>query len=72
LYFPKIGAQLNNVFCFKPTSKNNNTKKETFDDIHVMFSPNISSALEISYNEVKIEDIKSREIDAHYYFFKFL
>ncbi|KAG4084906.1 hypothetical protein H8356DRAFT_1341536 [Neocallimastix lanati (nom. inval.)] len=45
---------LNNVFCFKPTSKNNNTKKETFDDIHVMFSPNISSALEISYNEYVI------------------
>jgi len=31
-------------------------KKETFDDILVIFSPNISSALEISYNEVKIEN----------------
>ena len=36
-----------------------------------MFSPNISFALEISYHEVKIEDIKSREIDAHYHFFIF-
>ncbi|KAG4108048.1 hypothetical protein H8356DRAFT_1268207 [Neocallimastix lanati (nom. inval.)] len=68
---PKISAQLNNAFCFKPALKNNDTKKETFDDIPVIFSPNISSALEISYNEVKIEDIKSREIDAHFHFFIF-
>ena len=68
---PKISAQLNNAFCFKPALKNNDTKKEKFDDIPVIFSPNISSALEISYNEVKIEDIKSREIDAHFHFFIF-
>jgi len=37
-----------------------------------MISPNISSALEISYNEMKIENIKSREIIAHYHFFIFL
>ncbi|KAG4092771.1 hypothetical protein H8356DRAFT_1049161 [Neocallimastix lanati (nom. inval.)] len=67
----KISAQLNTVFCFKPSLKNNGAKKEKFDDIPVIFSPNISSALEIFYNEVKIEDIKSREIDAHFHFFIF-
>ena len=44
-----------------------------FNDIPVMFSPNISSVLKISYNEMKIERyIKSKEkLMFHYHFFIF-
>ncbi|ORX42242.1 hypothetical protein BCR36DRAFT_308136 [Piromyces finnis] len=68
---PHITSKLNNTFCFKQPSKNNNSnKKSIFESAPIIFYPNIQLALEISYKEIK-KDIKLQKLPEHYHFFVF-
>ncbi|ORY83378.1 hypothetical protein LY90DRAFT_697320 [Neocallimastix californiae] len=67
---PKISPLLSDTFCFKKSTKNN-IEKETPNDTPIQFSPNIYSAMEISFNELKLVDFTSVEINEGHHFFIF-
>ena len=66
---PNINTQLSNTFCFKTPPKND-TKKDIFESVPIIFSPNIQLALEIPYKEIK-KDVKLQKLPEHYRFFAF-
>ena len=66
---PKISLNMNKAFCYKIPSKNENIKTIS-DEIPIMFSPNVQSAVEVSYNEIK-KDVKLSKSIEHYHFFVF-
>jgi len=66
---PHITTQLSNTFCFKQQAKTE-ANKDIFDQVPIIFLPNIQLALEISYKEVK-RDIKLQKLPEHYRFFIF-
>lgn len=66
---PHITTQLSNTFCFKPQAKTE-ANNDIFDQVPIIFLPNIQLALEISYKEVK-RDIKLQKLPEHYRFFVF-
>ncbi|KAG4086203.1 hypothetical protein H8356DRAFT_1330722 [Neocallimastix lanati (nom. inval.)] len=54
---PKISSRLNKTFCYKVSTKTENIK-DKINDIPNIFSPNIQSAVELSYNKIE-KDIKT-------------
>jgi len=67
---PKISSRLSKKFCYKLPSKTDNIK-DISEDISVIFSPNIQSAVEIPYSEVKKDDVYLPKSVEHYRFFVF-
>ncbi|OUM57213.1 hypothetical protein PIROE2DRAFT_17860 [Piromyces sp. E2] len=64
---PHVTTQLSNTFCYKTPIKNNSTK-DILEDIPIIFSPFIKSAVEVSYKEIK-KDFKLQKLPEHYRFF---
>ncbi|KAG4081640.1 hypothetical protein H8356DRAFT_1384358 [Neocallimastix lanati (nom. inval.)] len=68
---PRISHKLNNTFCYKLPSKNENTNlgKESKNS-SIVFSPFIQNAIEVSQNDIKM-DVQLPKSLEHYHFFVF-
>ncbi|ORX73453.1 hypothetical protein BCR32DRAFT_285615 [Anaeromyces robustus] len=66
---PRITNKLNNTFCYKPPSKNENINNKNEND-KIIFCPNVQLSLEVSYNEIK-KDVHLKKSVEHYRFFVF-